>query len=312
MSIIVNFLCVIVSESINLSVAVFPLINIEDFILCLCIGEELVTSRAGVVFLISCFCTACSKTANLGYAVGMIGSRLCIETRSTLESAISKCVFLTGAFEFKCTSLYTADCPVVSRIISLLPCACVVVVFKNYTAAFTAVKAIVTLGATSCTSFTLEAITADHCTVFTNAAFRAKEGASGAVAFTHRTLGKVVAVMRVPIFVKISVTNTAFLAISAFLTKLYARIALSASSAERTVVGASRITASAVTDNICAQRSTVLTVIVCRAHFAVCTFQTSTASTADPRARVTRFAADGTNFYVIFTTAVADSNKLAV
>ena len=175
MCIIVNFLCVIVSESINLSVTVFPLVNIEDFILCLCIGEELVTSRAGVVFLISCFCTACSKTANLGYAVGVTGSRLCIETRSTLESAISKCVFLTGAFEFKCTSLYTADCPVVSRIISLFACACVVVVFKNYTTAFTAVKAIVTLGATSCTSFTLEAITADHCTVFANVAFGAKE-----------------------------------------------------------------------------------------------------------------------------------------
>ena len=78
------------------------------------------------------------------------------------------------------------------------------------------------------------------------------------------------------------------------------------------MVGASRITASAVTDNICTQRSTVLTVIVCRTHFAVCTFQTSTATAADPGACVTRFAANGTNFYVIFTAAVADSDKLAV
>lgn len=76
------------------------------------------------------------------------------------------------------------------------------------------------------------------------------------------------------------------------------------------MVGASCITVSAC--DICTQRSTVLTVIVCHTHFAVCTFQTSTASTADPRACIALLAANGTNFYVIFTAAVADSYELAV
>lgn len=213
MRVIVNFLRVIVSESGNLSVAVFPLVNIEDFILCLCIGEELVTSRAGVVFLISCFCTACSKTANLGYAVGVTGSHLCVEARSTLESTICKCVFLSGAFKFKCTSIYTADCPVMSRIVSLFACACVVVVFKNYTTAFTAVKTIVTLGATSCAGFTLEAVTAEDCTVFANIAFGAKEGANSTVVSANGTLCEVVAVVAVPVLIEITVADATFNAV---------------------------------------------------------------------------------------------------
>lgn len=76
------------------------------------------------------------------------------------------------------------------------------------------------------------------------------------------------------------------------------------------MVGASCITVSAC--DICTQRSTVLTVIVCHTHFAVCTFQTSTASTADRGACIALLAANGTNFYAISTAAVADSDKLAV
>ena len=116
--------------------------------------------------------------------------------------------------------------------------------------------------------------------------------------------------MAVPVLVEITVADATFNAVSTAFTESYARVALSASSAECAVVGASCITVSAC--DICTQRSTVLTVIVCRTHFAVCTFQTSTASTADPRACIALLAANGTNFYVISTTAVANSNKLAV
>ena len=312
MRVIVNFLCVIVSESINLSVAVFPLINVDDLILCLCVGEEPVTARAGVVFLISCFCTACSKTANLGYAVGVTGRHLCVEARSTLESTICKCVCLTRAFKFKCTSLYTADCPVVSRIISLLPCACIVVVVKNYTAAFTAVKTIVTLGASSCASLALETVSADYRAVFANVAFGAKEGTSSAVAFTYRALYKVVAVVAVPVLVEITVADATFNAVSTAFTESYARVALSATVAECAVVGASRVTAATDAGYIYTQGNTVFAVIVGCTHPVVCTFNTCAATTADTGACVTRFAADGTNFYFIFTAAVADGYELAV
>ena len=87
------------------------------------------------------------------------------------------------------------------------------VVFKNYTTAFTAVKTIVTLGATSCTSFTLVAITADHCTVFANVAFGAKEGASSTVVFANGTLCEVVAVVAVPVLIEITVADATFNAV---------------------------------------------------------------------------------------------------
>lgn len=116
--------------------------------------------------------------------------------------------------------------------------------------------------------------------------------------------------MAVPVLVEITVADATFNAVSTAFTESYARVALSASSAECAVVGASCITVSAC--DICTQRSTVLTVIVRRTHLFVCTFYTCTATAADPGACVTRFAADRANFYFIFTAAVADGYELAV